>query len=141
IPVVADERRSSRRIAAWTVSALVLIGVGIAIGSRIASPSASPPVAPTISVPDGSGVSAPARATRTSNNRTSAGAVAAAARSITAFDGDVLLDPIRLQAVVARIATAASRAGLVEAFDQASTQTRAKLGADTAPRPVIVLRS
>ena len=53
----------------------------------------------------------------------------------------MLLDPARLRAVVARIASASSRARLVDAFDQASAQTRAKLGADTAPRPVIVLRS
>src|SRR5205814_6189253 len=72
---------------------------------------------------------------------TRAGAVTAAARSITAFDGDILLEPVRLRVVVGRIASAASRARLVEAFDQASAQTRAKLGADTVPRPVIVLRS
>lgn len=73
--------------------------------------------------------------------RTSAGAVAAAAQSITAFDGGVLLNPARLRAVVARIASASARARLVDAFDEASSQTQAKLGADTAPRPVIVLRS
>jgi hypothetical protein len=73
--------------------------------------------------------------------RTRAGAVAAAAQSITAFDGEVLLEPARLRAVVARIASAASRTRLIAAFDQASAQTRAKLGADTVPKPVIVLRS
>ena len=73
--------------------------------------------------------------------RTRAGAVAAAARSITAFDGEVLLEPARLRAVVSRIASRASRLQLIEAFAEASAQTRAKLGADTVPRPVIVLRS
>jgi hypothetical protein len=67
--------------------------------------------------------------------------VTAAARSITAFDGGVLLEPGRLRAVVADIASAGARARLIEVFDQASAQTRVKLGADTVPKPVIVLRS
>jgi len=67
--------------------------------------------------------------------------VATAALSITAFDGDVLLHPERLPAVVSRIASTSSRERLIEAFTRASAQTRAKLGADTVPRPVIVLRS
>jgi hypothetical protein len=65
----------------------------------------------------------------------------AAARSITAFDGDVLLEAARLRAVVARVASLAARPRLLAAFAEASAQTRAKLGADTVPRPVIVLRS
>jgi hypothetical protein len=72
---------------------------------------------------------------------TRASAVDAAARSITAFDGNVLLRPQRLRAVVARMASAESRAQLIAAFDQASAQTRTKLGAGTVPAPVIVLRS
>ena len=72
---------------------------------------------------------------------TRASAVAAAAQSITAFDGRVLLDPSRVEAVVKRIASAESRASLLSAFEQASAQTREKLGAGTAPSPVIVLRS
>jgi hypothetical protein len=67
--------------------------------------------------------------------------VATAALSITAFDGDVLLHPRRLRAVVGRIASASSRERLIEAFGRASAQTRAKLGADAVPKPVIVLRS
>jgi hypothetical protein len=73
--------------------------------------------------------------------RTRASAVQAAVRSITAFDGDVLLEPARLRAVVARIASRASHLQLLAAFSEASAQTRAKLGADTVPTPVIVLRS
>jgi hypothetical protein len=69
------------------------------------------------------------------------GAIAAAAHSITAFDGKVLLEPARLHAVVERIASAESRSRLIESFEQASVQTRASLGADTVPHPVIVLRS
>jgi hypothetical protein len=67
--------------------------------------------------------------------------VRAASRSITAFDGDVLLEPVRLREVVSRIASRASRAQLLGAFAEASAQTRAKLGADSVPAPVIVLRS
>ena len=43
--------------------------------------------------------------------------------------------------VVARIASAESRVQLTAAFEQASAETRAKLGAGTVPAPVIVLRS
>src|SRR4029077_19890559 len=39
------------------------------------------------------------------------------------------------------IASTESRGQLTAAFEQASVQTRAKLGAGTAPAPVIVLRS
>jgi hypothetical protein len=70
-----------------------------------------------------------------------ANAIAAAAASITAFNGNVLLEPARLEAVVLRIASAESRAQLTAAFEQASAQTRAKLEAGTVPEPVIVLRS
>ena len=73
--------------------------------------------------------------------RTRPGAVTAAAHAVTAFDGDVLLEPARLRSVVTRIASRGSRLQLIAAFAEASAQTRAKLGADTAPRPVIVLRS
>ncbi len=138
--VVARESRGSRRVLALVVAALALLAFGIAIGSRIASPrESSPRVVDATSFPGTSRTpSPPARAALMP---TRAGAVTAAARSITAFDGDVLLEPVRLRAVVGRIASAASRERLVEAFDQASVQTRAKLGADTVPKPVIVLRS
>ena len=124
----------------WTAAALVLLGLGIAIGSRISSTDVTTSVTTvertvTAERPATSRPAPPAAApTRT-------GAVTAAARSITAFDGDVLLDAQRLHAVVSRIASQGSRASLIAAFDQASAQTRAKLGADTVPRPVIVLRS
>jgi hypothetical protein len=72
---------------------------------------------------------------------TRAAAVAAAAYSITAFDGTVLLSPKRVEAVVTQIASAESRPTLLSAFEQASEQTREKLGSGTAPSPVIVLRS
>src|SRR5262249_51516914 len=64
-----------------------------------------------------------------------------AARSITAFGGNVLLEPSRLRALVARIASNASRARLIDAFVDASSQTRTTLGVDTVPRPAIVLRA
>lgn len=138
----APERRSSGRFAAWTIAALALVAIGIAIGSRIASqPESAPFAGDATSVPDTKTEPAPRRPTPARKNRTRAGAVAAASRSVTAFDGDVLLDRVRLRAVVARITSVASRAQLIEAFSQASAQTRAMLGVDTIPRPVIVLRS
>jgi hypothetical protein len=137
---VARESRGSRRVLALVVAALALLALGIAIGSRIASPGESSP-----RLLDGTSLRetsrTPSPRARAMLMPTRAGAVTAAARSITAFDGDILLEPVRLRAVVGHIASAASRARLVEAFDQASAQTRAKLGADTVPRPVIVLRS
>jgi hypothetical protein len=126
----------------WLLAVLVALGIGIAIGSRISSPHAqSPQVTDRSSGRGSSSRTTPRRQTPVSERRTPSGAVAAAARSITAFDGDVLLEPARLRSIVARIASARSRGRLIEAFDEASAQTRAKLGADTVPKPVIVLRS
>jgi len=133
----------SRRILTWAAAALVLLGIGIAIGSRIASTrqttaqvtETTTAASGTNTQPTRSQPAPPALApTRLS-------AVSAAARSITAFDGNVLLQPRRLRAVVARIASAESRAQLTAAFEEASAQTRAKLGAGTVPAPLIVLRS
>jgi hypothetical protein len=140
IPSVPAENRGSRRILAWRAAALALLAIGIAIGSRIASPESTPRTAGTTSV-SGSNPSTPSRPVSAPTARTRAGAVATAALSITAFDGDVLLHPERLRGVVSRIAATSSREQLIEAFTQASAQTRAKLGADTVPQPVIVLRS
>jgi hypothetical protein len=137
---VAAEDRTLRRILACALAALTLVAIGIAIGSRIASTESAQSRAYTTSI---SGQDRATRPTPTSapRARTRAGAVAAAAVAITAFDGDVLLDAARLRAVVGNIASTASRTRLTDAFIQASAQARAKLGADTAPRPVIVLRS
>jgi len=120
---------------------LALLGIGITIGSRIASPESTPRTADTTTVAGKNDRSTPGGSTPASTARTREGAVSAAALSITAFDGDVLLHPERLRTVVSRIASTSSRERLIEAFIQASAQTRAKLGADTVPRPVIVLRS
>ena len=138
---VARERRSSGRLIAPAVAALALVAMGIAIGSRIASPQKPTVRADTTSVPEPHARTAPSAETSAPTTPTRAGAVAAAARSITAFDGDVLLDPVRLRAVVERLAAAASRPQLIRAFADASAQTRAMLGADSVPRPVVVLRS
>jgi hypothetical protein len=140
IPAVMPRQASSRRVFAWAAAALALVALGIAIGSRLASPreTALPGATTTVAVTKADGGSPPPHP---SPAPTRAGAVAAAARSITAFDGDVLLHPTRLRAVVVRIASTESRVELTAAFDEASVQTRAKLGAGTAPAPVIVLRS
>lgn len=132
--------------AGYLLAALMLLAIGIAIGSRIASrPAPSPPPAraqasgrPAHTPP---AARAQQRPSSTAPSETRAGAVAAAARSITAFDGEVLLEPVRLRTVVDRIAARGTRAGLMAAFAQASARTRAKLGIDTVPRPVVILRS
>jgi hypothetical protein len=139
----ANGSRSARRILLAGAGALIALALGIAIGTRMASPGTSTRVVTERAAPTTRAAQAPGRpATRTASSaRTRTGAVAAAARSITAFAGNVLLQPSRLRALVARIASTASRRQLTEAFEEASAQTRAKLGADTVPRPVIVLRA
>lgn len=140
IHAVPQRENGSRRAFGFVAAALVLVGIGIAIGSRIASPrGAAEPAVKTIAVTTTNPAASPPA--RPSPAPTRAAAVAAAAHSITAFDGDVLLHPTRLRAVVARIASTESRAELTAAFNEASVQTRTKLGAGTAPAPVIVLRS
>src|SRR5213078_1349604 len=114
----------------------------IVIGTRLASSDKrSLQTVTERAAPPTRAAQAPGRHAPDPSTRTPSGAVAAAARSITAFAGNVLLEPARLRAVVTRIASDAARARLIEAFAEASAQTRAKLGADTVPRPVIVLRA
>lgn len=129
--------RSRRGVFAGIGAAVALLGIGLAIGTRIQSHTPEITTVATVTVrsapprPHGADSTAPSRAA----------AVAAAAHAITAFDGNVLLDPTRLRTVVASIASAESRAQLIATFEEASAQTRTKLGAATAPAPVIVLRS
>ncbi len=139
---LAPKRARSKRIVAGAVAALALLGLGIWIGSRIAAPTeTAPSLGAETSIADDRSSAIPARPARSSNAPTRAGAVSAAARSITAFSGDVLLNPTRLRAVVSQIASKASRPLLLAAFNEASIQMRTKLGAATVPQPVIVLRS
>jgi hypothetical protein len=141
IRTVPRERQGRGPILACAIAAIVLLAIGVAIGSRVHSPTEAAPPATITTAPETSKQRASGRPTPPTPTRTPAGAVAAAARSITAFDGDVLLEATRLRAVVARVASLAARPRLLAAFAEASAQTRAKLGADTVPRPVIVLRS
>ena len=139
IPPLPHERPRSGLVPAAALAAIALLALGAVIGSRFASQQA-PAVAASAAADDAASAG-PTRAGAASSTRTRAGAVRAAASSITAFDGDVLLEPVRLRAVVTRVASRASRPQLLVAFNEASAQTRAQLGADTAPKPVIVLRS
>jgi hypothetical protein len=134
-------RPASRSVPVKIAGALVLVGIGFAMGDALNSSqrtTAASVATVTVTRP---AETTPGRQTPAPPVPTPAGAITAAARSITAFDGTVLLDPDRVKAVVKRIASAESRASLLSAFEQASTQTREKLGASTAPSPVIVLRS
>jgi len=138
----ADRARLGRRALLWTTSFAVVLAIGIVIGTHLASPGKrSLQTATERAASPTRAAQAPGRHANTPNTHTRTGAVAAAARSITAFAGNVLLEPSRLHQVVAGIASSGSRAQLIEAFEEASAQTRAKLGADTVPRPVIVLRA
>lgn len=140
IPGLGRKRRNPSAVLVCLVAAGALLA-GVALGSRIAARESTPLA--TSSTPASTAIEHPATGRRSPrpSTRTPAAAVAAATRSITAFDGDVLLDPVRLSAVVSRIASLAARPQLIAAFTEASAQTRAKLGADTAPQPMIVLRS
>ena len=139
ISIPRPEPRGRGLVLASALAALTLLAIGLAIGSRIA-PARQPPVATRAASPDAPRAS-PIQPRVAPAARTRPGAVTAATRAVTAFDGDVLLEPARLRTVVSRIASRGSRLQLTAAFAEASAQTRAKLGADTVPRPVIVLRS
>ncbi len=141
LPTASGPRHGSH-VLLVAAGAAVLFAVGIVIGTRLASPEHPSGRAVTErAAPPTSVAQAPGRHANAPSAPTRAGAVVAAARSITAFAGDVLLEPSRLRAVVGRMTSSASRAQLIEAFAEAGAQTRAKLGADTVPRPVIVLRA
>ena len=139
IRIPRHEPRGRGLLLASALAALTMLAFGVVIGSRLAPPqrpsAATRPASPAGQRTDPIG---PAVA---SARRTRPGAVTAAARAVTAFDGDVLLEPTRLRTIVSRVASRGSRHQLIAAFAEASSQTRAKLGADTVPRPVIVLRS
>jgi hypothetical protein len=138
----SDGARLRRRAPLWTAGFVVVLAIGIVIGTRLASPGErSLQTVTERAAPPTRAAQAPGRPASTSSTHTRTGAVAAAARSITAFAGNVLLEPARLHQVVARIASSGSRTQLIEAFEEASAQTRTKLGADTVPKPVIVLRA
>jgi hypothetical protein len=137
LPSITCERRRHRHALGWLAAGLALLALGVVIGSRFTS-SAKPTA---IAVEPTPVQHTPERRTPAATTRTPTGAVEAAASSITAFDGSVLLNPMRLAAAVGRIASSASRAQLLEAFQTGSAQTQATLGADTVPKPVIVLRS
>jgi hypothetical protein len=140
-PTVGRTHLAKRAFLFAAASAAVL-AVGIVIGNHLVTPSAPSHNAGTEhAAPQARAAQAPGRPATASSAHTRAGAIATAARSITAFGGDVLLQPSRVRAIVERLASATSRTQLTEAFEEASAQTRAKLGADTAPRPVIVLRA
>ena len=147
----APRQTRSRPVLLFLLGALALVALGVAIGSRIAARAA--PAAPiTPAQVDSQRAHTPSAADRrprgsatasspTVSGETRAGAAAAAAEAITAFDGNVLLQPGRLRAVVDGIAAPTARADLTAAFLAASAQTRAKLGVDTIPRPAVILRS
>ena len=137
-----QDRRGSRRALVYLLAGVVVLGIGIAIGSRITTRAqTAPPTAQPATPPTTPSSAAETHSRTAASAHTSAGAAVAAAASITAFDGNVLLDPQRLRTVVERIAAPSSRADLVSDFEQASMQTRSELGVGATPHPVTLLRS
>ena len=139
--LASPHRQGSRRALVYLLAGVAVLGIGIAIGSRITTRTQTAPPAQTATPPTTPSSAAETHSPRATSAHTSAGAAVAAAGSITAFDGNVLLDPQRLRTVVERIAAPSARADLVSEFDQASMQTRSELGIGATPRPVVVLRS
>ena len=138
----ATGARPAKRVLTLAIAFALTLAVGIAIGTRLASTGApSQHVVIERPEPVTGANQALGRRAPAASAHTRAGAVASAARSITAFGGNGLLEPSRLRALVARIASNAARARLIDAFAEASSQTRTRLGADTVPRPVTVLRA
>ena len=126
----------------YLLAGVVVLGIGIAIGSRITTRTqTAPPTAQPATQPTTPSSATETRSPTARSAHTSAGAAVAAAGSITAFDGNVLLDPQRLRTVVERIAAPSARSRSRREFEQASMQTRSELGVGAAPRPVVVLRS
>jgi len=141
VPPSGGQISPARRAFLFAVGVAIVLAIGIVTGSRLTSPGSSRTVVTERAALPTRAAQAPGRHAPSRMPRARAGAVAAAARSITAFAGNVLLEPAHLRTIVSRIASNASRQRLIEAFEEASAQTRAKLGADTVPRPVIVLRA
>ena len=137
VPVrLGNTQPRRRRWALLAVAAAALIALGIGIGSRIAAPkraATTATVAPTSSAPS----SEPLQEA----HRTEAGAVAAASRAVSLLDGPALLDSTRLRKLVDRLAASRARDSLVSAYAQGAAEARARLGADTVPAPVVILRS
>ena len=140
--LATQDRRGSRRAFVYLVAGVVVLGIGIAIGSRIATRAqTAPPIAQPATQSTTPSSAVKTRSPSATSAHTSAGAAVAAAGSITAFDGNVLLNPQRLRTVVEQIAAPNARSDLVSELEQASVQTRSELGVGAAPHPVVVLRS
>ena len=140
--LASPHRQGSRRALVYLLTGVVVLGIGIAIGSRITTRTqTTPPTVQTATPPTTPSSAAATHSPTATSAHTSTGAAAAAARSITAFDGNVLLNPQQLRTVVERIAAPSARAELVSEFEQASMQTRSELGVGATPHPVTLLRS
>jgi len=125
-----------RRWALLAVAAAALVALGIGIGSRIAAPRTSRSVKTVVNPSREPAGTKPATAARTE-----AGAVAAAAETVKLLDGPALLNSARIRALVDRLAASSARDVLARAYEQGAAEARTRLGADTVPAPVVILRS
>jgi hypothetical protein len=147
VPAQSADRQSRRRLLAISVSGLALLGLGLAIGSRITTRTDSaPPLMVTVIEPATGGAAGSARPAPTARqalgySRSLHGAVAAASAYISALGGPALLDTRRARRIVGSIASSAARRQLVSAYVQAAAQARARLGLDTIPAPVVIVRA
>jgi hypothetical protein len=133
-----DERRRRRNWLAGGVGAVALVALGVAIGSRIVSTprAVATTVTVTATTPAGQPPLRPA-----ADSRTRAGAVAAASSYVSELDGRALLNSTRLRTIIGRIASSDARAQLVAAYEQATSQARERLGVNTVPAPVVIVRA
>ena len=136
VPVrLGNSEPRRRRWALLALAAAALVALGVGIGSRIAAPKSA---AVTTTAPGSS--PAPSEPVQQSV-RTEEGAVAAASRAVSLLDGPALLDSARLRKLVERLAASHARDALASAYAQGAADARARLGADTVPAPVVILRS
>src|SRR5204862_2149168 len=113
-----------------------LVALGIGIGSRIAVPRASRSVTTVVNPSPN-----PAGTKHATTARTEAGAVAAAAETVKLLDGPALLNSARIRELVDRLAASSARDVLARAYEQGAAEARTRLGADTVPAPVVIVRS
>lgn len=139
---------SGRRGRFWLMplAALAILAVGIGIGSRLgehgdmpSQTTTSTPSAAKASTPDPG--SQPAPVTEALGDRTEAGAAAAAANAITAFDPAIVLDETRLRETVSEVAARDFRDALLETYRRGAPMLRERLAIDSTPKPVFFVRT
>lgn len=118
----------------------LLLAIGIAIGTRVGSSDGRAPAPATVAGSD-EATPAPSDERAGAGDRTHAGAVVAATAYVGALDGSAILDAERLHRTLTAVASADALPGLIQAYEQAASLTRERLGVGTAPEPIVIVRA